>query len=351
MGVIPACELIPLQSTADWLSALEGVVHGFGHRPEYVAAASLVTGHESALWVCRGSNGTAVCPVALRASPGGGSDVVTPVGFAGFAIAGELPELADAWTGDWKGRGVVAAYVQLSPLAPPERWRIQLGALSAWLFPGPECWAWDLARDEDELLGNMTSKHRQLLRKWLRQAPGICWDGDQLRPRFKSLYADFVRRRGIGSAYHYADEALDLLFDAPGTFLVGARGADGEIEAITLFLWQGGQGESFLNAATPSGRAHSRGLYWLGALRLRELGVRVLNLGGGVGNGDALSEFKQRLGARRAPSLVLRQVVDLDGYRRACAAAGVAENAQGRFPPWLHPDAGSAGFADPDLLF
>jgi hypothetical protein len=115
---------------------------------------------------------------------------------------------------------------------------------------------------------------------------------------------------------------------------VGARGEDGAIEAITIFLHAGARGEGFLNAATLSGRRHSRGLYWQAMLDLRAAGVRELNIGGGIQAGDGLSEFKQRLGARRAPTLALRQVFDEVRYREACASAGVEATIDGYFPAW-----------------
>jgi hypothetical protein len=172
-----------------------------------------------------------------------------------------------------------------------------------------------------------------LLHKWQRESAGLCWDPLRLRPAFDRLYADFVARRGIGTAYRFTAEAMDALSASPGVLWVGALDARGEVEAVTVFLRQGEFADSFLNAATPEGRVHSRGLYWQGALRLRALGVHWLNLGGGVRDGDELARFKQRLGAASRRTLALRQVFDAADFDRACAAAGVPADAD-RFPPW-----------------
>ena len=129
-------------------------------------------------------------------------------------------------------------------------------------------------------------------------------------------------------------ETAKRLLEAGHDVWVGARDDRGAIEAVTLFLWHGRQADSFLNAATPEGRRHSRGLYWHGALRLRRLGVDNLNLGGGVTDGDELARFKQRLGASARDTLALRQVFDPERFGRACSAAGVAAAASARFPPW-----------------
>lgn len=327
--------LIPASQADAWLDSLAGIEHGFGHRPEYALAASRVTGHETCLWSYRGPRGSAVCPVSMRPAPGGGFDIATPVGFSGFAVAGDVPDLAEVWTSDWRSRMAIAAYVQLSPARAPGDWQALLSPLSDWLHAGEDCYCLDLGPGEDELLAAMGSKHRQLLRKWLRDEADVVWDQALLQPAFDSLYRDFVLRRGIGAAYRYGPDAIASLAGAPGAFFVGARGADGAIEAVTLFLSAGAWGESFLNAANETGRRHSRGLYWLGALRLKEAGVRMLNLGGGVGSSEGLAEFKLRLGARRCPSLVLKQVFDPARYGQACALAGVQASGEGGFPAWF----------------
>ena len=184
----------------------------------------------------------------------------------------------------------------------------------------------------------MAPKHRQLLRKWLREDARVAWEQEELREAFAPLYAAFLARTPVAPAYRHDAGSIALLADTPGAFFVGARDAAGALEAITLFGHAAGRGDSLLNAATVAGRRHSRGLYWLGALRLRELGVRELNLGGGIDAGDGLGEFKRRLGAAPRPSRVLRQVFDRAGFDAACARAGVPPD-DAYFPPWRRPSA------------
>jgi hypothetical protein len=127
---------------------------------------------------------------------------------------------------------------------------------------------------------------------------------------------------------------LSELTDAPGVLYVGARGADGAIEAVTIFRYAGTRAEGFLNAATLEGRRHSRALYWQAMLDLRAAGVEEVNLGGGIVPGDGLSEFKERLGARRSPTLALKQGFDEARYEQACASVGVEVSTDGYFPAW-----------------
>jgi len=331
-------QLIPLAEPARWRAELESMPHAFGHRPEYAAAAAKVSGLEIALWSHRGEHGRALCVLGLREAPGG-FDIVTPLGFAGFAIGGEVPDLAAAWTEDWRARGAISAYVQLSPFETPQDWHARLGPLSAWLRPAQDCWCWDLRPEPSQLFSAMAKKHRQLLQKWLREGAEVVRDQAELRAAFPALYQDFLSRQPMPAIYRYDAAALAELADAPGVIYVGARGADGAIEAITIFLYAGTRGEGFLNAATLPGRRHSRGLYWLAMQELRGAGVREVNLGGGIQPGDGLSEFKQRLGAQRSPTLALKQVFDQEAYDTACAAAGVESTREGYFPAWRRPAA------------
>ena len=328
VGWIPAADVVK------WRAALEGLEHGFAHLPEYSAAAARVTGHQAGLWHWTGAAGRAACPVGRRPAPGGGFDVVSPLGFGGFAVAGAADGMAQAWRDFWRDEGALCAYVQLSAQWPQEQWRVHLPDFANELSPSRECWLWDLRPAPDALAAGMAPKHRQLLHKWERESSGLCWDREELQLAFDRLYADFVVRRGIGAAYRYTPAAIAELAASPGALWVGARDDRGAIEAVTVFLWHGRQADSFLNAATPEGRRHSRGLYWHGALRLRRLGVENLNLGGGVTDGDELARFKQRLGASARDTLALRQVFDPERFGRACSAAGIAAAASARFPPW-----------------
>lgn len=328
--------LIPLSEPQQWLQALAGLDHGFGHRPEYAGAAASVTGLETFLWLHEEAAGRGACVISLR--PGAqGPDLVTPLGFAGFALHAEPAGLAAEWTRFWQAQGATAAFVQLSPFHAPEVWRTKLKGFERWLSPARECWCWDLRPEPDALLAAMSSKHRQLLHKWQRESQGLCWDAEQVLAHFCRFYSDFLRQHPVAGVYAYGEREVSQLLAAPGALLVGARSASGEIEAAMLYLHANGRAESFLSASTDAGRQHSRGLYWGGALRLRELGVHTLNLGGGIRPGDGLSEFKQRLGAKLSPTLALRQVLDSPRYLAACAAAGVSADEDGFFPPWRAP--------------
>jgi hypothetical protein len=328
--------LVDVEDTRGWQHALGGLPFAFGHQPGAVRAAARLLGARPALWSCEADGRRAACPVLLRRDACG-FDVATPAGFAGLVADGPMPALAPAWSDDWRARGAIAAYVQAAPWfagIDEAAWLAHGGAWNA----GPDCLAWNLLPAPDALLSGMAPKHRQLLRKWLREDARVAWEQDELREAFAPLYAGFLARTPVAPPYRHDAASIALLADAPGAFFVGARDASGALEAITLFGHADGRGDSLLNAATVAGRRHSRGLYWLGALRLRELDVRELNLGGGIGAGDGLEDFKVRLGAVPRATRVLRQVFDRAAFEAACSAAG-ASPGDAYFPPWRRPRA------------
>ena len=87
--------------------------------------------------------------------------------------------------------------------------------------------------------------------------------------------------------------------------------------------------------SVPGGERHAVHLIWAAVERLRALGVRALNLGGGIREGDDLAEFKRRFGAAELPLVSLRQVYRPDEYERLCLAGGRHLRALGGwFPPY-----------------
>jgi hypothetical protein len=95
------------------------------------------------------------------------------------------------------------------------------------------------------------------------------------------------------------------------------------------------------NAATNDGRDHARALIWEAMRRLGAAGIPVLNLSGGVSEGDGLDQFKARFGGARRETEALKIVFDEGMYAELCAAAGVDPlDRAGYFPAYRAPVAG-----------
>jgi hypothetical protein len=291
------------------------------------------------LFVAEGPRGRATCPL-FRRPIGDGSrlDLATPVGFGGFAATGALPGLRAAWTEFWRAAGAVSVYVQLHPLTGAALLEGPLADFAPDAAPGPVTVTLPLAgRSPDEVLQGMRRDHRSRIRQWLAREGGFDLDQAALGEAFVTMFPAFRDERGMGALYALPTEALRALIAHPSCWMVGARGADGEIEAVSLFLLTETGGDYHLNAARGEGRRHARALVWGAILECLERSIPALHLSGGVNAGDSLDEFKTGFGGVRAASVVLKSVIDPDAYAAQCATAGVEDSANGYFPVYRRP--------------
>ena len=79
-------------------------------------------------------------------------------------------------------------------------------------------------------------------------------------------------------------------------------------------------------------------LLWSAVHRLIELGVQLLNLGGGLRPGDKLAQFKQRFGGQRRPLRALQEVYEPAAYAALCRQRGRNPAVRdGFFPAYRDP--------------
>lgn len=322
---------IPLGERDAWAAALARVPALPAHGHDFVAASAAAMGLDGGLWTWTGGSGGAVCPVLLRPVAGGGVDLVSPMGFGGFAVAGTGDGLAAAWTAHWTAHDAVAAYIQLHPHRSDEGWWDVLGGLSGALRPGPTVYVWDIDQPLAALERGLARDHRARLRQWVRQSPPTVVGGNAVIERFVGLYTDFADARALSRAYRFPPDALRALAGGEHALLVGA-GAP--VSAASLFIWRGTVADYYLNGAAAEGRQHARGLIWTAVAELQQRGVTALNLGGGVHAGGPLDKFKARFGAPARQTTVLAHVIQTDRYARLCAGAGVSPAADGYFPAY-----------------
>jgi hypothetical protein len=319
---------IPLEARAAWEGALDGTPHGVAHTWAYCQAVALATRRPVSLVTIEGPRGRALCPVVERRYEGR-ADAVTPYGASGFAVAGDVPELATRWRAFAAERGWVCAYIALNPLFGRE-----LGFPADDLHLQNSIFVLDLTASEDRLWAGLSTNRRRQLRGWPELRERLVTDREQLTRFLVREYPGFMARRDAGPAYRLDAAGLERLCALPGAVLVGASDGD-RLEAVSLFGATPHAGDFIFNISVPGGERHSAALIWYAAERMREAGVPSLNLGGGVTEGDRLAEFKRRFGARRLPLMSLRQIFRPDEYRRLCAIAGAdPDGRDGFFPPY-----------------
>jgi hypothetical protein len=164
----------------------------------------------------------------------------------------------------------------------------------------------DLSRGMHELASEPDNNRRRELRAW----PTLVCERMGLTPFVLEHHGEFMKRIGASPASRFSKETPECLCWLLDVLMVGAAGPAG-IEAVDRFTYARFIADYFVNVPLPPGRRHATALSWHAAGQLNRLGVPLLNLGGGVREGDTVSEHKRRFGGRKSPFRYLKQIVPL----------------------------------------
>ena len=138
----------------------------------------------------------------------------------------------------------------------------------------------------------------------------------------------------MGTPYLFSFEQAGDLAKLANTLLVGVQDDQGEVTCVALMSTTPACGDYLFMASTPEGDADGLGVLWLGLQALAERGVATCNLGGGIREGDGVSEMKRRLGGKAQAIPVIQEIFDDARYGALCDAAGVADAPGGYFPAY-----------------
>lgn len=325
---------IALDDPAAWRQSLAGIPHGFGHTWESCRAMARSTGSPTFLFTFTEGSLRVVCPLAERGQ-GMTRDLVTPYGFGGFAGTGGGAAFRRRFRDLARKRGYVCGYIGLHPVLTG----------GDWADPGEahvysSVHVLDLTQSEEQLFARMSENRRREVRAFERSlGQGLELIEDRaLLPRFfLDHYEEFFRSREASPLYLFSRETLLDLFELDNVLLLGVAGPDG-LEAVSVFGWTPYLADFLFNVSVPAGRRHSAALLWHGARHLRQRGVPLLCLGGGIREGDGVARFKERFGGERRPLGCLRQIYHPARYAELCRLAGVEPKVgDGYFPPYRDP--------------
>ncbi len=251
-------------------------------------------------------------------------DICTILSVSGAAMRPASPELLSAWAGFGVAQGWVAGYLQFEPGTD------LLGVEDS--SRGNSIFMVDLS--EADLLADASPIIRRKIRRGASQGAVLVQDRQALAKAVQNLYPKTMARSEASHAYDFSSRTLESWVLDPGSMVVGAaRGSS--IEAVAVFPVMGDRAEYHLGASSIPGRELSAWLIWQASTRLREAGVKMLNLGGGVRPHDGLYEFKRRFGGCPMPLHAVRQIYRPDVYQRLCTETGVDPDPRtGYFPPY-----------------
>ena len=272
-------------------------------------------GIQARLAVVRVKSACMVIPFFVR-EWSGSFDVCTVLSLSGSSAEGSSQRPLCLWREFAKDQRWVAGYIQFAPnsliTAPPtDQVRI-----SNWVF------LLDLGINDP--LSRASTIIRRKVRHASRAGAMLVDDRAVLADALVSLYPATVKRVGASAAYSFSTQTLRCWASDQSNVLLGAS-IKGSIEAVILLLTAASQAEYQIGASSEQGR----GLFaWLLSLRigtLQEMGVKTLNLGGGVRAGDGLYQFKEKFGGTLSPLKAVQQIYDEDRYNDLCRAADITE--------------------------
>jgi hypothetical protein len=321
---------IALEAAAEWDRALEGLPHGFAHTWKHCHAVQLTTGLPTYLYCWERGSARVVCPLTERRFRGQ-ADVVTPFGFNGFTGTADCAGFPDDWAEFTAGERYVCGYIGLNPVLRNDTcYARETAAAHNSVF------VLDLRCTMDQLMDRVQPRRRTQLRAPLPPQTRIVWDRERLAAFFLATYPEFMRRAEAAPIYAFNEATLSSLCSQDTVLLVGAE-VDGQLEAVLMFGYTAWVADYLFGVALPHGRHYSTRLLWCGVERLHDLGIPLLNLGGGARPNDGIAAFKRRFGAQELPLISLRQVYRPELFRALCLAAGVDPIGEGYFPPYHAP--------------
>jgi len=323
----PVQELISLSSPELWKSRLKELPHQFGHTWEHCQAMHLSTGQPTYLYYFKVAGHTILCPISERTYQGH-TDIVTPYGFNGFITNGDYQLFNIHWKKFMKSKGYVCGYFGLNPL-----WPHDLGFPANEINVYSEIHELNLTQPLQTLISQMSENRKRQLKKMERIRNNLSMDKEKLTGFFLEQYENFIQAKSASRVYHFSTSALKLLVEQDNVFMTGYIDNE-KVEAVSVFGYTNYAADFLFNVNTVYGKETSFALIWMAIEKLKSMNIPLLNLGGGVKNGDALSAFKKRFGGEIKSLASVQQVYDPEVFQQLCIESGVDMNQKGYFPPY-----------------
>lgn len=324
-------ELIPLTAPSQWKEALQNLAHSFGHTWENCYSMYLTSGFPTYLYLLEFGDVKIVCPIAERVYKGY-TDIVTPYGFSGFVGNKDFPDLQNYWKEFVLKRGYVCGYIGLNPMLVNKTY---LPANE--LYEYNTLYVLNLDLSISDLFNQLSQNRKRQLKGFEDHLKNFTTDKHILKEFFLSNYHAFFTKKNVAQVYGFSLQTLSYVLDLENLVIIGFL-VDGRVEAVSVFAFTVHGAEYLFNISFPEARHHTVLLLWYGIINLKSKNIPFLNLGGGVRDGDSISQFKQRFGAKQYPLKCLKQVYNQQIYTTLCQEANAdPDYKEGYFPPYRKP--------------
>lgn len=320
---------ISLDSPDEWKEALKGIRHSFAHTWENCYAMHLTTNYKTFLFSYEEGNARVICPFAER-TYGKYTDIVTPFGFSGFTGSGDSSGLKDNWRDFVKGKNYVCGYLSINPVFYNDSYFDPEDA-----YQTSNLYFIDLTLSLTELFENLNSNRRKQIKNFRMFEPLFIYDRKILTEFFISNYHDFLKRVNASGENYFKKETLEYICNLENIFMVGA-GKENKTEAVYIFSYTDYIADCMFNISINEGRKYTSLLLWRGLKYFRSKKIPLMNLGGGLREGDEnIASSKERFGGFKLPFKSLKQIYDSDLYKKLCSEKGIdANNMSGYFPAY-----------------
>ena len=327
--MIEQVEILTLHDKDRWREASWKI--GLPSQSWSYAYALSATGIDPKLAVVQAKNARMLLPFYER-EWNGSVDIATIVGASGASIFPQSDAPLALWREFAIAQGWVAGYIQLSSLIAFDE------APSDEFICGNTDFLIDL--EVEDFIRSASNTIRRKIRAAIRAGAILVDQQTVLLERLKELYPAAMNRLGGSSDFTFSQETLER-WSLDGEGLMVGAALDNTIEAVLMVRVLGSNAEANITATTESGRYLVSWLIWQSASLLRQRGIKLLNLGGRVGQGDGHYRWKESFHAIQRKRWAVRQIYDVAKYRHLCALAGVS-NGNSWFPAYREPAAPGA---------
>jgi hypothetical protein len=319
-------QIIPLGNVSEWNESLIDIPHSFTHTHEYCEAIYITKNQNTFLFVYENEGIKIVCPLTER-SFSGYVDITKTNGISGFTGNGFHRDFYDAWEDFIFKKNYVTGYLSLYPLFSDTS-----------IFPVSDqyhninMFLLDISVSLESMLTRMSRNRKREFRKWQEISDTLVIEKKQLFNFYKDHYKTFLESKNASKHYYFSPATLRYLFKSDNVFGVGITRNHRMVAAI-IFARSPYAGDALMYCALPGENHDASLMYWDGIIKLKKAGIPVFNFGGAINNG--LINFKKRFGTIQKPLIAVKQIYNIDMYRKLCKESKInPDNLSGYFPPY-----------------